>query len=61
VTDKETYLQVRASKEDKALAKNLAGEYGTSVSELIRLALVYIDENRPSLTLTISPQGKVAA
>lgn len=58
--DKETYLQVRASKEDKALAKNLAGEYGTSVSELVRLALVYIDAHRPSLTLTITP-GKNTA
>jgi hypothetical protein len=54
-------LQIRASEAEKELAKTLADDYGTSVSDLIRMALVYVDANRPKLTLTIELEGKAAA
>jgi len=58
---KETYLQIRATEDDKRLAKELAEDYGIGVSELVRFALKYIDAQRPALTITITPQGKVLA
>lgn len=61
MTDKKTNLQIRASEDEKILAKTLAQDYGTSVSDLIRMALVYVDTNRPKLTLTISLEGKANA
>ncbi len=56
-----TNLQIRASEAEKELAKTLADDYGTNVSDLIRMALVYINENRPKLTLTIELEGKAVA
>lgn len=61
MTARETYLQIRVTEEDKALVKDLAGEYNVSVSELVRFALIYINEQRPALTITLTPQGKVLA
>jgi len=55
-----TNLQIRASEAEKELAKTLAEDYGTNVSDLIRMALVYINENRPKLTLTIELEGSLS-
>lgn len=54
-------LALRITPEDKALAESLAKEYNVSVSELIRFALLYINNVRPALTITITPLGKVVA
>lgn len=61
MTDKRINLQIRASEEERELAKTLAEDYGTNVSDLIRMALAYVNENRPKLTLTISLEGKAVA
>lgn len=61
MTKKEVYLQIRATEDDKKLANDLAEDYGISMSELVRFALKYIDAQRPALTITITPMGKVLA
>lgn len=52
------YIQLRAGEADKERAESLAKAYGVSVSELVLLALNYIDQERPALTVTIRPTAK---
>lgn len=52
------YIQLRAGEEDKKRAQELADAYGVSISELVLLALNYIDQERPALTVTIKPTAK---
>jgi replication initiation and membrane attachment protein DnaB len=58
---KEAWLQVRTTEDDKRLAKDLAKDYGVSLSELIRFALKHLDEQRPSFTVTYTLEGKASA
>lgn len=58
---KHKYIQVRMNDEDKKLAERLSIDYNVSVSELVRFALMYLDDHRPALTITITPSGKVLA
>lgn len=51
------WIQIRASENEKVLAKQLADDYGTDVSNLVRALLQYADEQRPTLTRTVVMQG----
>lgn len=51
------WIQIRASENEKALAKQLADDYGTDVSNLVRALLQYADEQRPTLVRTVVMQG----
>ena len=55
------WIQIRASETEKALAKQLASEYGTDISNLVRALLQFADKERPTLTRTIVMQGKALA
>lgn len=52
------YIQLRATKEEKEKAQEIAKAYGIKVSELVLLAINYIDQERPPLTMTIKPTAK---
>jgi transcriptional regulator with XRE-family HTH domain len=55
-----TWLQVRMSEDEKALLSDLAGEYGVSISALVRMMIVHVYEKRPSFVVrsVIAPRGK---
>ena len=55
------WIQVRASAEDKILAKKLAEDYDTDVSSLVRALLQYADKYRPVLVRTVVMRGKAQA
>jgi hypothetical protein len=51
------WIQIRASEDEKVLAKQLADDYGTDVSNLVRALLQYADKQRPTLTKTVVMHG----
>ena len=56
-------LHVRMTEEEKKQVDRLIEAYGLDggASELVRLALQYVDDNRPALTKRILPLKKVLA
>lgn len=53
------WLQVRLSPEEKEVVKNTASAYRVDVSTLVRAALNYVIETRP--TLEVHHAGKLSA
>lgn len=48
------FIQWRSSDNEILLAKKVSADYGVNVSELLRMALQYVDEHRPILTKTVT-------
>lgn len=55
------WIQVRASEDEKRLAKELASDYETDVSTLVRALLQFANKHRPTLVQTVVLQGKALA
>jgi len=55
--DKLTSIGVSFNNDEWDMLKELSSAYGVSRQELVRLSLIYINEHRPALTMTRSPQG----
>lgn len=58
--DKLQRLNIRVTAEEKALAEKLADVYNLNgnVSELVRLAFLYLETERPELTITLKPKWR---
>ena len=59
MTERNKWLQVRVSEEERDVVNELADDYGMDMSTFIRSMVSYIDEHRP--TLMIVPAGKGGA
>jgi len=57
--EKPKWLQMRLTPSDEAILEELTAEYGLDRSNLIRRALDYIRQTKP--TFKIAPQGKERA
>ena len=59
MTERNKWLQVRVSEEERQIIDELAADYGMDASTFIRSMIVYVDEVRPRLMIV--PLGKELA
>lgn len=59
MVERNKWLQVRVSEEEREIIDDLAADYGMDASTFIRSMVAYVDEVRPRLMIV--PSGKELA
>lgn len=59
--ERDTWLQVRMSNEEKLMLAALAAAYDVTLSQMVRMMIAHFDEKRPTISLRFGPKADAPA